>query len=1425
MADAYKGLTIQFGGDTTKLTKALAAAKSAAAETQSQLRLLNQALKFDSGSVEAAAQKIQLMNERAQTLGAQLGVTSTAMEQLSAKLSATGSGQTIGELAASTENAALQAKLALDRYNSMNASLEQLYTKANSAAKGLEGLGENFDLRDADNATFEKVVDQLVKMGALTEEDAAHFRALRESYAEVAASLDDAKAVLKLQQLETETQKLESETKSLSDQMGQMTVPSALANDLSGIRARITELDAAIEKAMAAAKNADAALKLDPTNTQLAEERMQALATASELTAEKARLLGTELDAYKSAGIDKVVSSTEDMATEAAKATEEWADSNAELQKAKGWLQELESQQQKLADAGKQTSDEYAANAEAIEQARTRVEELANAEQQAAQARETAQMAAEYQDLQQEIADAAVQAETLSATIADTDDVMAGVDGVINVVETLAGMLSTLSDAAEDALGSIVDSTSEVSAAFQDMKKTVDGTEDEYEALYKAALTASSESVVSAADILEIEAMGGQLGIAVENLEEFAEVVSNISIASDLETDEAAEQLGELSNILDDLNADTMQSFADALVRLGNNTAASESKISNIATRIGSMASIVGLSTPEILALSATVAETGMKAEAAGTAISNTMSDIETAVGAVAGMTESEMKEAEADVLAFAEIAQMSGKEFCETWENEPIEAIRAFIEGLNKIEEDGGSADATLETLGITGVRQKQAIEGLMQTIDNLDDNLQMSEDAWNGVADEWGAAGDAANEAEQKSEGFSGALERMENSVSNIWASLGEQLTPLVTTMADALGDLSEWVQSLPDDMKTFVDALLGVTATAAPAALGITGLIKGIGSVGAAIAPGLSGLATYATGLGGIAAALAGIVAVAGVVTVVADTATEMKNSKKAAKTYADLMNEVADNTADAAENTGILSGSTADAIDNMDDAIAAIADFNDTIVDTLTEAENSSATLEFYVDTIEELAGQSDLSAYEQLLLEKALEGVNEELGTSYTLGEDYTIMLDGEEQAVEDLIADLDESVEAYKRQAKAAAYSSLMTEATEELMAAQQDLLQAQADYEAALEDTEAYEKWYSGMVAMAEEAGTTIDEVLEEAGVSLEEAWANNVNASEIGQTYQELADDVALLQENVDSLAADAAIASSNLHDSLVNAVLGLPTEYHEIGTDIAYSLQAGIDEGTVSVDAAVSILENVTSGDWESIASKMESYGLDIPESLAQGVQENKDAASTKTAELKEKVISQVDSAAQSATTSGVHFTTNYASGISSPRALAAARSAALRVASTVQSILQFSVPDEGPWSGAERGGERSGRHLAENFAAGIRAGADDVRAAVEEVASAAALSSAIDAVQVETAAALSMAATDVSANIAYERDRDRTDDVLAALKTLNRSVNNSGVTVTSGATYNVNMQALPEGELYSAMQNVISLMQVAMVRGGY
>lgn len=61
MAGRIQGITVEIGGDTTKLQKALKGVNTEIRNTQSQLRDVDKLLKLDPGNTELLAQKHRLL--------------------------------------------------------------------------------------------------------------------------------------------------------------------------------------------------------------------------------------------------------------------------------------------------------------------------------------------------------------------------------------------------------------------------------------------------------------------------------------------------------------------------------------------------------------------------------------------------------------------------------------------------------------------------------------------------------------------------------------------------------------------------------------------------------------------------------------------------------------------------------------------------------------------------------------------------------------------------------------------------------------------------------------------------------------------------------------------------------------------------------------------------------------------------------------------------------------------------------------------------------------------------------------------------------------------------------------------------------------------------------------------------------------------
>lgn len=1184
MADAYRGLTIRFGGDTSKLTAALRSATRAAQQTQTQLRAVTKAMRFDPQSINNVSLKLRLMEERSESLASQLKTTTTAYKQLG-NTKAEGMTKSVRELSEETGNAALAAQRALERYNKVDAELERMYVAINKAARASEELDDSFDLRKADN--IEEAAAELVRLGVITQDTADELEFLRMVWTDAFNGNEAAKQVQTFRELEVKANGLQSEMKSLSREMAELKVPSNLSTRFDDARESVKRIDSALKALEGEIKRCDAALKLDPSNTAAAAQKMDALATASDLALRKAAILGRQLDSYKASGADILASRMRSVALEAAEANASYVDIHASLSRAKGELETFRAAQQRLMDSVEATDKDYKEVAAAIKEAEAEVRELEAAERKANDRREEANMAAEYQELSGQISSAKAQAAGFADQMQRSGQTSAF---TWSNVKSLGMTLSAVLTPAMQMVGEYgMQSAVDIDTAYRDMRKTVQGSESDFESLKQAALDFSSQNFTSAEQILQIQAIGGELGILTEDLEVFSETVSNLDIATNLNAEEAATTLGSLSNILNDLDSATMPKFADSLVRLGNNGASTESQIADIAKRIGSMGSIVGMTTPDILAWASTIASTGQNAEAAGTAISKTMSNIETAVAKGGDSLQ-----------GFADVAGMSAQQFAETWNSNPTAALQAFIEGLRNVEQNGGSADKTLQDLGINAVRQKQAIEGLMQSIGGLDSNLKMSRDAWNGVSDEWGAAGDAAREAEAKNEGLAGSLQRLKNIASNAGSEIGDAVAPMFADLADVAADAGKAFAESSDGFKRLVagagvflavmgpglsvisSSMIGIKklkehldsggsawAKLAKSAAAAKDALNGAGTAGEVAAVSFSGLTRaqklatagsklLTVGMGALKAGAVGL-AVAGIGLVVKNLIEEHRHQRlvnDATKSASAIMSEAGRSAQSMGDNL-----STAEA--DVEGLLQSMKSLNEEATSLLSETFANNATLDRHVATINELANKSELSAMQQERLRQAVQGYNEITGENISVIDAASGKLSDQNGQLITNTDLINQSAEAWKNRAKQEAYTKLTAQYLQEQVKAEAELNIANGKLAASQDDFNRAVMDYNSANLRGDHLG------MREAGKQMTDAQAKMAK-------YKGEIEDLAVAynssKEQANRFSVESMLAVSNLSEGVKSNISSLSPAWQMFAADIAMSLQAsGQNVGT--------------------------------------------------------------------------------------------------------------------------------------------------------------------------------------------------------------------------------------------------------------
>ena len=865
MGDAFRGLTIRLGADARPLQSAISSITRSASAATKQFNAMNKALRFDGNNVAAMQMRLDLIEDKARLTASAANKIETAMSQAAKRTlefserSGLGS-KNLKKMAADTKEVYAANQRLHASYTHINADLQHIYDAAKVAAVESGKFGKITSFEKADkfvnalrrhlddfNEKGEKakaILSQLIQSSAFRtditemfglEQTAGSARKLvsiwnnlRSAQKDFQNDLEAMNEVEGYRAMQTQLIAYEAELREAAAQAARFSAElhslgtgGYLASSLNEIKM----INGAVEASSAHARQLASAYAAIPQSLEVAKSRI-----ASERAAMTA--LSGELKSIRSAlaairndpAFSEQAANAKDAYVNAARVEHEYTEIKAKLIAAeeaqRNFNEQLDEMKQNKAS---ETSNEFREleghikrNSEYITRLKA---EMASIDDRHA----VASLVMRFKELE------AREAEVIAKTAALKQEI-SSVQHLAGNLRTMGyGLYSTITPAILIMGRYAIQAADDVDAAYRDMRKTVNGTEEEFEHLRQAALEFGRTHVTSADKILEIEAIGGQLSIQTQNLEKFGEVVSNLDIATNLDTETISQNLGQLSNIMRDMNQDiesgpgSLQAFSDALVRLGNNSAAQEDKIMNVMMRIASMGTISNMTTPDLLALATATAATGQGAEAAGTALSRTFSNIESAVGKGGAKLEK-----------FAEVSGMSAQQFSDAWQNRPMEAFQAFIEGLKRVDKEGGSVANTLSELGINSVRQRQTLMGLTTTTEVLSNALVMSNDAWSGVGDTWGAAGDAAREASRKAEGFSGQLQIMKNAAQELGVTLLDSAVPMIKDLTRTFQTLTGIVSGMPDFGKAIVVKLMAAAAAAGPLLIAFGAIVDGANKV---------------------------------------------------------------------------------------------------------------------------------------------------------------------------------------------------------------------------------------------------------------------------------------------------------------------------------------------------------------------------------------------------------------------------------------------------------------------------------------------------------------------------------------------------------------------------------------------------------------
>ena len=361
---------------------------------------------------------------------------------------------------------------------------------------------------------------------------------------------------------------------------------------------------------------------------------------------------------------------------------------------------------------------------------------------------------------------------------------------------------------------------------------------------------------LSEADVANIASSVAAYGVTgVKDISGVTKVASQMQVAfENVSAEDAAASIAKFSNITG-LSMNDVDKLGSCIAGLENDSAACASQIMEVNNRIGGMCSSVKMTAPEISAWSTAMISGGMSAELAGSNFTKFQGELSAAC--------SQGGEA---VQGFADVAGMSADDFIQLYSTDATAATEAFLKGLNRIEDGGGSVVSVLDDLNLGGTEQLRMMQILMAATDDTSKGYS-DLDKYMSVANEEFDKGTALQEEfdeASKSVGF--AIQKVVSELKDTSDAIGNALKPAIMDISDRFTEWLGKVQTFVQEHPKVVQGITGIVT----AAMAFGGVVLVVGKFVSAIGGIVSGIGTAISAVSSIASAISGLGGVIGLLT---------------------------------------------------------------------------------------------------------------------------------------------------------------------------------------------------------------------------------------------------------------------------------------------------------------------------------------------------------------------------------------------------------------------------------------------------------------------------------------------------------------------------------------------------------------------------
>ncbi len=339
----------------------------------------------------------------------------------------------------------------------------------------------------------------------------------------------------------------------------------------------------------------------------------------------------------------------------------------------------------------------------------------------------------------------------------------------------------------------MISAQAELSDSLANIRKTTGMTTEEVEKLNTQLGKINTRT--GRQELREMAVVAGQLGIKKDQIFAFVESVDKLNVALGDEmkggAEEVATSMGTLRNVLLDMKsgniADDMLRIGNAVNELGADGFATAPVITDFANRIGGIGITLGLTSDEVLGLSATLQELNVSTERGGTAVTKILQKMTT------------------NTKDFAKVAGMPVKEFTNLVNTDLFGAFTKVLEGSKRGGQSATLLAGIIKELEVAGAGASEVFAKLGNNTDMLAEKVALSGKSLQNTDS-------IMNEFNIKNATLGAALAKLQKDFYNLITLPG--VTTFFKNMVGHVIDLVAWFKNLPQFIEKYRISLIAIT-----------------------------------------------------------------------------------------------------------------------------------------------------------------------------------------------------------------------------------------------------------------------------------------------------------------------------------------------------------------------------------------------------------------------------------------------------------------------------------------------------------------------------------------------------------------------------------------------------------------------------------